>query len=219
MGGEGEDLEPLFDYHRVQPSNFVCIDDDDDSDVSEVPVKKRAKASHTVAKKDEDVKVVKVIEVAGDDDWLPPPPKVVFDKSKESGEDSTIKALRTKKMELMSFTKTAVDVMQEAKESAKKEAQVSLKPSSEAPAQAPPGPINDRAKIVITIQDKAGQKQFRVYADEKFERVFKMYTDKEKLDPKNLVFTFDGDKIDPSTTPSNLEMEEGDMIEVHTKKR
>ncbi|CAN6802980.1 unnamed protein product [Brassica oleracea] len=119
-------------------------------------------------------------------------------------------------MELMSFTKTAVDVMQEAQDSAKKEAQVSLKTSSEAtPAQALPGPpINDRAKIVITIQDKDGQKQFRVFADEKFERVFKMYTDKEKLDPQNLVFTFDGDKIDPSTTPSNLEMEDGDMIEL-----
>ncbi|CAN6802979.1 unnamed protein product [Brassica oleracea] len=91
QGGEGEDLEPLFDYHRVQPSNFVCIDDDDDSDVSEVPVKKRSKTSHTVVKKDEDVKV---IEIACDDDWLPPPPKVVFDKRKESGEDSTIKALR-----------------------------------------------------------------------------------------------------------------------------
>ncbi|KAG2255732.1 hypothetical protein Bca4012_092715 [Brassica carinata] len=37
-----------------------------------------------------DVKVI----VAGDDDWLPQPPKVVSDKSKESGEDSTIKALR-----------------------------------------------------------------------------------------------------------------------------
>ncbi|CAN6933268.1 unnamed protein product [Brassica oleracea] len=92
MGGEGEDLEPLFDYHRVQPSNFVCIDDDDDSDVSEVPVRKRSKTSHTVVKKDEED--VKVIEIACDDDWLPPPPKVVFDKSKESGEDSTIKALR-----------------------------------------------------------------------------------------------------------------------------
>lgn len=37
---------------------------------------------------------MKVIEVAGDDDWLLPPPKVIFDKNKESVEDSTIKALR-----------------------------------------------------------------------------------------------------------------------------
>lgn len=45
-----------------------------------------------------------------------------------------------------------------------------------------------------------------------------MYTDKAKLDQQNLVFIFDGDKIDPSTTPSELEMEDHDMIEVHTKK-
>lgn len=37
---------------------------------------------------------MKVIEVAGDEDWLLPPPKVVFHKTKASGEDSTIKALR-----------------------------------------------------------------------------------------------------------------------------
>lgn len=42
-------------------------------------------------KEDEDVKV---IEVTADDDWLLPPPKIIFDKNKESGEDSTIKALR-----------------------------------------------------------------------------------------------------------------------------
>ena len=40
-----------------------------------------------VVKKDEDVKVIAV----GDDDWLPPSPKV---ESKELGEESTIKAVR-----------------------------------------------------------------------------------------------------------------------------
>lgn len=35
-----------------------------------------------------------MIQVVGDDDWLPPPPKVMFDKNKASAEDSTIKALR-----------------------------------------------------------------------------------------------------------------------------
>ncbi|KAG2323350.1 hypothetical protein Bca4012_058842 [Brassica carinata] len=43
-----------------------------------------------VAKKDEDVKVI----LAGDDDWLSPSPKVVFNESRELGEESTIKALR-----------------------------------------------------------------------------------------------------------------------------
>ncbi|XP_010511804.1 PREDICTED: uncharacterized protein LOC104787848 [Camelina sativa] len=215
MGGEGEDLEPLFDYRRVQPANFVCIDDDDD-DASVTPIPKRAKkTSQTVEKLDD---VVKVIEVTGDEDWLIPPPKVIFDKNKESVEDSTIKALRTKKMELMSFTKTVADVMQEVEESAKREIEVSLNPPSEAAYEAPPGPTNDRAKIVITIQDKDGKKPYRVFADEKFEQVFKMYADKAKLNLQNLVFIFDGDKINPSTTPVELDMEDHDMIEVHIKK-
>ncbi|XP_010415433.1 PREDICTED: uncharacterized protein LOC104701435 isoform X2 [Camelina sativa] len=176
MGGEGEDLEPLFDYRRVQPANFVCIDDDDDDDASVTPISKRAKkTSQTVEKFDDDVKV---IEVTGDEDWLIPPPKVIFDKNKESVEDSTIKALRTKKMELMSFTKTVADVMQEVEESAKREIEVSLNPPSEAADEAPPEPTNDRAKIVITIQDKDEKKQCRVFADEKFEQVFKMYAEK-----------------------------------------
>ncbi|KAG7589348.1 Rad60/SUMO-like domain [Arabidopsis suecica] len=216
MGGEGEDLEPLFDYRRVQPANFVCIDDDDDDVASKTPVPKKAKTSQTVEKLDDDVKV---IEVAGDDDWLLPPPKVIFDKNKESVEDSTIKALRSKKMELMSFTKTVADVMQGVEESAKREVEESRNPPSEVAAQLPPEPTNDRAKIVLTIQDKDGQKTFRVFADEKFERVIKLYTDKVKLDPQNLVFIFDGDKIDPLTTPSQLDMEDHDMIEVHTKQR
>ncbi|KAG2255288.1 hypothetical protein Bca52824_074582 [Brassica carinata] len=33
-------------------------------------------------------------DCSGDDDWLPPSPKVVFDESKELGEESTIKAVR-----------------------------------------------------------------------------------------------------------------------------
>lgn len=37
---------------------------------------------------------MKVLEVAVGDDWLSPPPKIVFDKRKKSMEDSTIKALR-----------------------------------------------------------------------------------------------------------------------------
>ncbi|CAN8243872.1 unnamed protein product [Cochlearia groenlandica] len=219
MGGQGEYFEPLFDYRRVQRSNLVCIDDDD-SDDSEIPIPKRSKTCpNTVVKED-----VIVIEVAGrggdddDDDWLPPPPKVIFDNNKESGADSTIKALRLKKMELISYTKTIEDVMNEVEESAKRQVQESLKLSSEDATQGPPGP-NDRAKIVITIQGKDEQNKFRVYADEKFERVLKMYTDKVKLDPQGLVFVFDGDKIDPSTTPCNLGMEDDDIIEVHTKKR
>lgn len=53
--------------------------------------------------------------------------------------------------------------------------------------------------------------------DDKFERLFKMYAEKTKLDVKNLVFCFDGDKINPAQTPDDLGMEENDIIEVHVK--
>lgn len=53
--------------------------------------------------------------------------------------------------------------------------------------------------------------------DDKFERLFKMYADKLKLDQKSLVFCFDGDKISPTATPDELDMEDNDIVEVHIK--
>lgn len=44
-----------------------------------------------------------------------------------------------------------------------------------------------------------------------------MYADKAKLKVENLVFCFDGDKVDPTATPSSLELEDNDMIEVNVK--
>ncbi|XP_010523294.1 PREDICTED: uncharacterized protein LOC104801669 isoform X2 [Tarenaya hassleriana] len=215
MVDDGEELEPLFDYHRVQPMNFVCIDDDElDSPVKPAP--KRAKASETVVEKaDEDVKV---ITVAVDEDWLPPPPKVISNGGDLSGEDSTIKALRLKRQELLSFTKTAEDVMREVETSSRRKVDLFSDPSSEVAGKTLQEPQNGRVKIVIKIQDKDGPQQYRVYADEKFERLFKMYADRAKLNPQNLVFCFDGDKIDPTTTPDTLGLEDDDMIEVHTVK-
>lgn len=44
-----------------------------------------------------------------------------------------------------------------------------------------------------------------------------MFADKVKLELQNLVFCFDGDKINPNATPSSLGMEDDDIIEVHEK--
>lgn len=45
-----------------------------------------------------------------------------------------------------------------------------------------------------------------------------MYADKVKLGIQSLVFSFDGDKINPTATPDDLGMEDDDIIEVHVKK-
>lgn len=46
-----------------------------------------------------------------------------------------------------------------------------------------------------------------------------MYAEKTKNDIESLVFCFDGDKVNTSSSPKNLELEDEDIIEVHHKSR
>jgi hypothetical protein len=55
--------------------------------------------------------------------------------------------------------------------------------------------------------------------DDKFDKLFKAYARKAKRNPSDLTFVFDGDKIDPASTPEDLDLEDGDMIEVSHKRR
>ncbi|XVE75248.1 hypothetical protein DITRI_Ditri12bG0080500 [Diplodiscus trichospermus] len=212
-----DDLEPLFDYRRVQPLNFICVDDDG-SDTSPTPLPKRRKVPNPdVEEVDDDVEVIKVVNVE-EEDWLAPPPMVSTDACSKIGEDSTIKELRLRRQELVSFAQSAKNLLLEVEESAKRELNGSLKPSFDAVAEQPKNPAPERAKIVISMQNKDECKQFRVYMDDKFERLFSMYADKAKLDLQSLVFSFDGDKISLDATPASLGMEDDDIIEVHVKK-
>ncbi|KAL9453313.1 hypothetical protein AB3S75_009006 [Citrus x aurantiifolia] len=210
---EVDDLEPLFDYRRVQPHNLVFLDDDD---TPPIPCPKRTKVGKNVGVDIRELEVVDCEEEEEEEDWLPPPPKVMVQK--QLVEDSAIKELRLKKQELVSFSKSANDVIRAVEESVKRKLDSSMPAALEAESEKVSKPAIERAKIVVSIQDKGGLKQFRVYADDKFERLFKMYADKVNLDQENLVFCFDGDKISPEATPASLEMEDNDIIEVHTKK-
>ncbi|KAK6122305.1 hypothetical protein DH2020_043925 [Rehmannia glutinosa] len=219
-----EEFEPLFDYTRVQPADFVCLDDDS-LDESPVFIPKKRKTSDAEEKKKEqdvnvkDVKVINCDDKEDDEeDWLPPPPKNLDNSSKILEEDSTLKALRLKRQELASFAESAEEMVRAVEESVRKNLNAALQSSPPKSAAKPPlEPPHERSKLVISIQDKDGLKQFRVYVDDKFERLFKMYADRSKLDVKNLVFCFDGDKISPAETPNSLGMEEDDIIEVHVK--
>lgn len=53
--------------------------------------------------------------------------------------------------------------------------------------------------------------------DEKFDKLLKVYAKKAKLNPSDLSFVFDGEKINPSSTPQDLDLEDEDMIEVRRK--
>ncbi|KAH0689096.1 hypothetical protein KY289_016454 [Solanum tuberosum] len=215
-----EELEPLFDYRRVQPFNtpfnVVCLDDDT-PDSSPVISKKRKMIDSTAEKKKDKNEAVQIIDCEEkEEDWLPPSPNISAHTSSLL-EDSTIKEIRLKKKELASFAQSAKDELRDVEESVKRDLSASLHSLQDSVAEMPSKPSTDRVKMVISIQDKDGTKQFRVYADDKFERLFKSFADKVKLELQNLVFCFDGDKINPNATPSSLGMEDDDIIEVHEK--
>ncbi|XP_011070748.1 NFATC2-interacting protein isoform X2 [Sesamum indicum] len=231
MDDSNEEFEPLFDYTRVQPFDVVCLDDDSQDESPVFCPKRRKLADAKEKKKERDVNLKDVKDVNSKDakvidcddkeddeeDWLPPPPKNVNNCSKILEEDSTLKALRLKRAELASLAQSAEEVVRAVEESVRKDLSASLQSSPKSDTKQPSEPPPDKEKLVISIQDKDGLKQFRVYMDDKFERLFKMYADRIKLDVKNLVFCFDGDKVSPAETPASLGMEENDIIEVHVK--
>ncbi|KAH9606289.1 hypothetical protein KSS87_014957 [Heliosperma pusillum] len=226
MGDSNEELEPLFDYHRVQPVNFITLEDDSDS--APAYISKRRKYNKADGKKVDDDdeygktdKPVVCVDLDDDEeDWLPPPPKNVAPVVRRE-EDSAIKELRIKKQELESLAKSAEDTLRAVDEAAKRSATISSDAGEEQTipesAEEAAKPAADRPKIIISIQDKSGTKQYRVYADDKFEQLFKRYAEKLKIGLEKLVFSFDGDKINPDSTPKSLEMEDDDQIEVNVK--
>ncbi|KAJ0971588.1 hypothetical protein J5N97_019547 [Dioscorea zingiberensis] len=221
VADEGEDdLEPLFDYSRVQPPLIMCLDEDDELDISKIPFgpERKRSSDQTDEKREKDCKVVGVAEVVQEDeeDWLPPPPKI---PNSGSGfiEDKTLQELRLQKQELASFAQSAEDVLREVMESAKRKIQSAEKTVVVLDAEKPAKPQVERQKIVISIQDRNGQRQYKIYMDDKFERLFKKYAEKAKINLESLVFSFDGQKISPQATPKSLGMEDDDMIEASVK--
>lgn len=72
-------------------------------------------------------------------------------------------ARRLKKQELASFAQqSAEDVLRAVEESVKRE--LHKQSVSEAIVDEPSKPHNDRTKIIISIQDKHGLRQFRIYS-------------------------------------------------------
>lgn len=217
MDDSTEELDPLFDYHRVQPFNVVFLDDDS-PDSSPVPGMKRPKiCSSANGEKQVSKDAIQVVDCE-DEEWLQPPP-MVSAIAKVPCENSTIKEIRLKKMELASIAQSAKEVIRDVEESVKKDLSnsTSLHSSEETVVDQKKKPSKERAKIVICIQDKDGSKPYRVFKDDPFERLFQIYAEKAKISIQNLIFRFDGDKISHTMTPDSLAMEDNDIVEVDVK--
>ncbi|XP_058088237.1 uncharacterized protein LOC131235120 [Magnolia sinica] len=214
-----EELEPLFDYSRIQPIDFVFLDDDCSASPPFFTAKRKRASNPSVEGKVESCEVVNVDESVEEkeEDWLLPPPKKPVAAAAALQEDPTIQELRLKKQELALFAQSAEDVLRAVEESVKREISGSGKSVPEPEGDQPSKPNDKREKIVISIQDKDGLKQFRMFMDDKFERLFKMYAEKVKSKKETLVFCFDGDKVSSTATPKSLGLENDDIIEVHCK--
>lgn len=70
---------------------------------------------------------------------------------------------RLKKQELAEFAKSAKEVLRSVEESVKRDFNSSSQPAVVSTADQPSKPPCERAKIIISIQEKEGVKQFRVY--------------------------------------------------------
>ena len=93
-------------------------------------------------------------------------------------------------------------------------------------AAAAPKPV-DRPVVALKVQSSAGtSKAFKIYADDAVSKIMdaysklakqgKLHGDKLKWNGrKKLVFSFDGDRLQPADTPAKLDMEDGDLIQVN----
>ncbi|XP_061974174.1 uncharacterized protein LOC133696131 isoform X3 [Populus nigra] len=162
MADSVEDLDSLFDYRRVQPITILDEDDDDDEyDKPPVPSPKKRKISkHNVEIVGGDREASQVTN--DDEDWLLPPPKDSSESPKQIDEDSTIKELRLRKQELKALTNK--ECLFQYLESPNRQSD-SVQADLESGAEQPSKPHHERAKIVISIQDKDEVKQFRVYKE------------------------------------------------------
>lgn len=74
------------------------------------------------------------------------------------------------------------------------------------------GVKGDQINLKVKDQDGA-EVHFKVRMSTKFEKIFTAFCSKKSLDPSHVRFLFDGQRIQSTSTPADLEMEDGDSID------
>ncbi|EFN58900.1 hypothetical protein CHLNCDRAFT_140835 [Chlorella variabilis] len=68
--------------------------------------------------------------------------------------------------------------------------------------------------ISIKVKDQSGgEVVFRVKGHTKFEKIINAFCQKKSVDPAQVRFVYDGNRVNPQATPDSMEMEEGDTID------
>ncbi|KAH9306383.1 hypothetical protein KI387_010787 [Taxus chinensis] len=218
---DDDGYEPLFDYSNSQAHILVDDDDSDGEDVQIVEKHPCFRPHVTKRGRDEIVKESKLnvdAKEAEEEDWLPPPPKSIKVVRISADGNSMLSELRLRREELVSLTtESTEDMLRKMEESSKKELQKAANSDLNTAGSEALKSSATRKKIVVSVQDDKGSKQFRICVDDKLEKLFKTYAEHIKGQHENLVFCFDGEKLSPSQTAQGLDMEDEDIIEVYPK--
>lgn len=220
---DDDEFEPLFDYARVYKPP---ADDDSDGDVTGIDGKfwqdstKRPRSS-IVPLLDSNSPLAKGIddETEEDFDWLPPPPKSAkISLEARISEDPTFLQLRQEREELMSLTASSEAALKKLEENSRGHNVTSEQPelTPDSTQKVPASGI--REKVLVSIQSSDGVcKAFRVFMDDKFEKLFMMYAESICKSLDLLGFCFDGQQIAGDNTPRDMGIENEDIIEVFVR--
>ena len=78
-----------------------------------------------------------------------------------------------------------------------------------------PEPPKDTNQINVQVKDSQGEVFFKIKRTTRFEKVMKAFCERQGKNPATSRFVFEGTKVLKDSTPADLEMEDGDIIEVY----
>ncbi|KAG0625752.1 hypothetical protein M758_2G078500 [Ceratodon purpureus] len=238
-----DEFKPLFDYSDTVPRSpeLLSSDDSDEDTViikSALPKRKfeisppkepltptlqRDETQKTILDDDED-----------DDSWLMTSPSKLpkLPSSAYFAENPILQQIRLQRQELMMLQqKASPEAIRRVEELARMQAQQRPEPVTPLVVKAPTRmnaheeslgsespAAEEKEKILLKVQNSTQSTQsIRIFTTDKFEKLFRVYADLTKLPLESMAFRFDGDQISPNSSPKELDMEEGDIIEVYIR--
>ncbi|PNW72396.1 hypothetical protein CHLRE_16g675749v5 [Chlamydomonas reinhardtii] len=84
----------------------------------------------------------------------------------------------------------------------------------EADGEPQPKVKSEGAVINLVVKDQQGTEvHFKVKTKTRLEKVFNAYCNKKGMDTASVRFLFDGERVNANSTPEQLEMADGDVID------
>ena len=80
------------------------------------------------------------------------------------------------------------------------------------------GEVKEEKKIAhinLKVSDGSNEIFFKIKRSTKFDKLMEAFCKRQGINPSLKRFLIDGQRVDPKQTPDDLDLEDGDTIEVH----